>query len=121
MGVLLSPGGVDEPQAGLLRASCVEEVDQGVAPPGVVGGPLLATAVVEVFVGGLVEALPHRCWPSVVIVGEGVLQLVVPVLWRCVWQRQAARVAVQQLGGAQRDDVAQGGTVARRGLPWDTR
>ena len=34
----------------------LEEVDQGVAPPGVVVRPLLATAVVEV----LVSALPYR-------------------------------------------------------------
>ena len=32
VGVLLSPRGVDEPQAGVPRAGGVEEVDQGVAP-----------------------------------------------------------------------------------------
>ena len=36
VGVLLSPRGVDESQAGVPRAGGVEEVDQGVAPPGVV-------------------------------------------------------------------------------------
>ena len=45
VGVTLSPRGLDEHQAGVPRAGCVEEVDQGVAPPGVVGGPLFATAV----------------------------------------------------------------------------
>ena len=61
VGVLLSPPGVDDPKGGVSRASGVEEVDQGVAPSGVVVGPLLATAVVEVLVGALDEALPHRC------------------------------------------------------------
>ena len=109
VGVLLTPRGVDEPQAGVPPAGGVEEMDQGIALPGVVGGPLFATAVVEVFIGALVEALPHRCWPWVVVVGEGVLRPVVPVPLRHVSHRQAARVAVPQLGGAQRDDVARGG------------
>ena len=34
VGVLLSPRGVDESQAGVPRAGGVEEVGQGVAPPG---------------------------------------------------------------------------------------
>ena len=38
VGVLLSPRGVDESQAGVLRAGVVEEVDQGVAPPGLLVG-----------------------------------------------------------------------------------
>ena len=58
VGVLLSPRGVDESQAGVPRAGGVEEVGQGIAPPGVVGGPLLMAAVMEVFIGALVEALP---------------------------------------------------------------
>ena len=109
VGVLLSPLGVDEPQAGVPRAGCVEKVDQGVAPLGVVAVPLFAAAVVEMLIRALVEALPHGCWPRVVIVGEGVVRPVVPVPWRRVWHRQAARVAVPQSGSAQRDDVARGG------------
>ena len=107
-GVLLSPRGVDESQAGVPRAGGVEEVDQGVAPPGVVGGLLLTAALVEVFIGALVEAFPHRRRPRVVVVREGVAWPVVPMPRRCVRHRQAARVAVPQLGGAQRDDVAGG-------------
>ena len=61
VGVLLSPRGVDEPQAGVPRAGGLEKVDQGVAPPRVVSGPLFAATVVEVLIGALVEALPHRC------------------------------------------------------------
>ena len=110
VGVLPSPLGVHESQAGVPRAGGVEEVDQGVAPPGVVGGLLLAAAIVEVFIGALVEAFSHRCRPRVVVVGEGVAWPVVPMPRRCVRHRQAARVAVSQLGGAQLDDVA------RRGL-----
>ena len=74
VGVLLSPRGMDESQAGVPRAGGVEEVDQGVAPPGVVGELLLAAAIVEVevevFIGALVEAFPHR--HRVVVDGEGV-------------------------------------------------
>ena len=109
VGVLLSPRGVDESQAGFPRAGGVEVVDQGVAPPGVVGGLLLAVAVVEVFIGALVEAFPHRRRPRVVVVGEGVVWPVVPMPRPCVRHRQAARVAVSQLGGAQRGDVARQG------------
>ena len=110
VGVLLSPRGVDESQAGVPCAGGVEEVGQGVAPPGVVGGLLLTAAIMEVFFGALVEALPHRRRPRIVVVGEGVAGPVVPMPRRCVWHRQAAHVAVSQLGGAQRDDSA------RRGL-----
>ena len=46
VGVLLSPRGSDEPQAGVRRADGVEKVDQSVAPPGLVGGLLRAAAVV---------------------------------------------------------------------------
>ena len=60
VGVLRSPRGVDESQAGVPCAGGVEEVGQGVAPPGVVGGLLLTAAIVEVFIGALVEALPDR-------------------------------------------------------------
>ena len=109
VGVLLSAFGVDEPQAGVPCAGGVEKVDQGVAPPGVVSGPLFAAAVVEVLSGALVGALPHRCWPRVVVVGEGLVRSVVPVPWRPVWHRQAACVAMPQLGGAQLYDVARGG------------
>ena len=97
VGVLLSPRGVDESQAGVPCAGGVEEVGQGVAPPGVVGGLLLTAAIVEVFIGALVEALPHRRRPRIVVVGEGVAWPVVPMPRRCVWHRQAARVAVSQL------------------------
>ena len=93
LSVLLTPPGVDEPQAGVPRAGGVEKVDQGVAPPGVVGAPLFAAAVVEVLMGAMVEALPHPCWPRVVVVGEGVVRPVVPMPRRPVWQRQAASVA----------------------------
>ena len=79
VGVLLSPCGLDEPQAGVLRAGGVAKVDQGVTPPGVLGGPLFAAAVVEVLIGTLVETLPYRCWRRVVVVGEGVVRPVVPV------------------------------------------
>ena len=82
----------------------MEQVDQSVAPPGVVGGLLLAAAVVGMCIGALVEAFPHRCRPRVVVVGEGVVRPVVPMPGRRVWHRQAARVAVPQLG-----DVARGG------------
>ena len=94
VGVLLSPPGVDESQAGVPGASGVEEVGQSVAQPGVVGGLLLAAAIVEVFFGALVEAFPHRRWPWVVVVGEGVVWPVVPMRRRRVRHRQAARVAV---------------------------
>ena len=110
VGVLLSPRGVDESQAGVPRAGGVEEVDQGIAPPGVVGGLLLAAAIVEVFIGALVEAFPHRRRLRVVVVGKGVARPMVPMPQHCVRHHQAARVAVSQLGGAQRDDVG------RRGL-----
>ena len=110
VGVLLSPRGVDESQAGVPCAGGVEDVGQGIAPPGVVGGPLLTAAIMEVFIGALAEALPHRRRPRIVVVGEGVAWPVVPMPRRCVWHRQAARVAVPQLGGAQRD------VSARRGL-----
>ena len=100
MGILLSPRGLDEPRTGVPRAGGVEEVDHGVAPPGVVAGPLFATAVVEMFVSALVEALRHRCWPWIVVVGEGVVRPVVPVLWHRVWHRQAVRVVVPQFCAA---------------------
>ena len=109
VGVLLGPPGVDESQAGVPRAGGVEEVDQSVAPPGVVGGLLLAAAIVDVFIGALVEALPHRRRPRVVVVGEGVVWPVRPMPQRRVRHRQAARVAVSYLGGAQHDDVARWG------------
>ena len=64
-------------------------------------GLLLAAAIVKVFIGALVEAFPHRRRPRVVVVGEGVVRPVVPMPRRRVWHRQAARVAVSQLGGAQ--------------------
>ena len=110
VGILLSPRGVDESQAGVLSAGGVEEVGQGLAPSELVGGLLLTAAIVEVFIGALVEAFPHRRRPRIVVVGEGVAWPVVPMPRCCVRHRQAARVAVPQLGGAQRDDVA------RRGL-----
>ena len=109
VGILYSPRGVDESQAGVPCAGGVEEVDQGVAPPGVVDGLLLAAAIVEVFIGALVEAFPHRRRPRVLVVGEGVVWPVVPMPQRHVRHRQAAPVAVSQLDGAERDDVARGG------------
>ena len=117
VGVLLSSRGLHEPQAGVPRAGRVEKVDQSVAPPGMVGGPLFAAAVVEVLIGAVVEAFPHRCQPRVVVVGEGVVRPVVPVPRRRVWHRQAARVAVPQLGGAQRDDGPRGGLQLDVGCP----
>ena len=86
VGVLLSPLGVGEPQAGVLRASGVEEMQQSVAPPGL----LHAAAIVKVFISALVEAFPHRCWPPFSVVVEGMVRLVVPVPKRRVWHRQAA-------------------------------
>ena len=110
VGVLPSPCEVDQSQAGVPCVGGVEEVDQGVAPPGLVAGLLLAAAIVEVFIGALVEAFPHHRLPRVVVVGEGVASPLVPMPRCRVPHRQAARVAVSQLDGAQRDDVA------RRGL-----
>ena len=109
VGVLLSPREVDESQAGVPCAGAVEEVDQDVAPSGLVGGLLLAAAIVEVFIRALVEAFPHRRRPRVVIVGEGVVWPVVPMPRRRMRHRQAARVALSQLDGAQREDVARWG------------
>ena len=106
VGVLLSPRGVDESQAGVPRAGGVEEVDHCAAPPGAVGGLLLTAVIVEVVIGALAEAFPHRRRPRVVVVGEGVAWPVVPMPRRCVRHCQAARVAVPQLGGAQLDGVA---------------
>ena len=109
VGVLLTPRGLHESQAGVPCDGGVEEVDQGVAPPGLVGGLLLAAAIVEVLIGALVEEFPHRRWPRVVVVGEGVASYLVPMPRRRVPHRQAARVAVSQLDGAQRDNVARWG------------
>ena len=109
VGVLLSPRGVDESQAGVPCAGGVEEVDQGVAPPRVVGGLLLAAVIVEVFIDALVEAFPQRRRPRVVVVGERVAWPVVPMPRPRVRHRQAARVALSQLDGAQRDYVARWG------------
>ena len=53
---------------GVPRAGGKEQVDQGVGPSRVVGGPLFAAAVVEVLIGALVEAFLLRCWPWVVVV-----------------------------------------------------
>ena len=97
VGVLLSPLGVDEPQAGVPRVGGVEKVDPSVVAPGVVAGLLFAAAVVEVLIGALVEAFPHRRWPRVVVVREGVARPVVPVPGRRVRQRQAAHVAMRSL------------------------
>ena len=90
VGVLLSPRGVDQCQAGVPRAGGVEEVDQGVAPPWVVGGLLLAAAEGEVFISALVEAFPHHRRPQVVVVGEGLRGRWCPchtcrgvAAWRC--------------------------------------
>ena len=94
VGVQLSPLGVDESQAGIPRAGGVEEADQSVAAPVVAGGLLLAAAIVEVFIGALVEAFPPCRRPRVVIVWEGVVWPVVPMPRRPVRHRQAARVAV---------------------------
>ena len=94
VGVLLSPRGVEESQAGVPCAGGVEEVDQGVTPAGVVGGLLLAAAIVEVFIGASVEAFPHRRRQRVVVVGEGVAWPVVPMPRRCVRHCQASRVAM---------------------------
>ena len=85
VGVLLSPRGVGESQAAVPRAGGVEEVDQSVAPPGVVGGLLLVAAIVQVFIGALVDAFPHRHWPQVVVVRERVVRPVVPMPRRPVW------------------------------------
>ena len=117
VGVLSTPCGVDEHQAGIARAGGVEQVDQGVAPSGVVGGPLFVTAVVEVLVGALVEAPPHCCWPSVVIFRKGVVRPVVPVPGRRVCDRQAACAAVPQFGGTQCDNIPRGGLQLDLGRP----
>ena len=60
VGVLLSPRGVDDPQVPVPCAGGVDKGEQSVAPPGVVGGLLLAAAVVEVFIGALIEGFRHR-------------------------------------------------------------
>ena len=98
VGVLLSPRGLDEPQAAVPCAGGVEEVDQSVAPPW--GGRWAP-------VRGCSSGGAHRCTGGVI--GEGLVRPVVPVPGRRVWHRQAARVAVLQLGDAQRDDVPRGG------------
>ena len=108
VGVLSISCGVDEPQTGVPGAGGVEQVDEGIAPSRVVGGPLFATAVLDMLIGALIEALLHRCWPWVVVVRKGEVRPVAPVPGRRVWHRQAARVAVPQLGGTQRDDIALG-------------
>ena len=77
-----------------MHAGGVEEVDQGVAQPKVVGELLLAAAVVEVLVGALVEALPQSRLPRVDVVQDGVMRAMVPVPGRRIWYRQAARVSV---------------------------
>ena len=92
-----------------MRAGSVEEVDQGVAPPVVVGGLLLVVAIVEVFIGALIEAFPQRRRPRVVVVGEGVPWPVVPMPRRCVGHRQAARVTRSQPGGARSVTMLPGG------------
>ena len=94
VGVLPSPCGVEEPQTGVPRAGGVEGVHQSVVPPGVVGGLLLAAAIVQVIIGALVEAIPHRRHPRVVVVGKGVVRPVVPMPRCRMWHGQAARVAV---------------------------
>ena len=94
VGVPFGPRWVDESQLGVSRAGGVEEVDQSVGPPGMVGGLRLTAAIVKVFIGALVEALPHRRRPRVVIVGEGVVRPVVRMPRRRVRHRQTARLAV---------------------------
>ena len=94
MGGLFSPRGVDESQSGVPRASGVAEVDQSVAPPGVVAGLLLTAAILKVFIGALVEALLHRRRSRVAVVGKAVVRPVVPMPRRRVRHRQAARVTV---------------------------
>ena len=64
----------------------MEQVHQDLPPFRVVGGPLLATAVVDVLIVVLVEAPPLRCWPWVVVVWKGVVRPVVPVPGRRVWR-----------------------------------
>ena len=59
-----------------------------------VGGLLIVAAIVNVFIGALVKAFPHRRRPRVVVVGEGVVRPVVPMPRRRVWHRQVARVVV---------------------------
>ena len=117
MGVLFSPLWVVEPQAGVLPAGGVEQVDQAIVPSGVLGWPLFGTAVVELLIGVLVQALPHRCLPWVVVVRKGVVGPVVFLTGRRVWHRQAARVAVPQLGDTQRDDIVRGGLQLDVGRP----
>ena len=94
VGVLLSPRAVEEPQAGVPHAGGVKEVDQSVAPPGMVVGLLPAAAIVQVFIGALAEAFLHRHRPRVVVVWEGVVRPVVPMPRCRVWHCQAARVVV---------------------------
>ena len=94
VGVLLSPRGVDELQAGFPRAGGVGEVDQSAVPPGVVGRLLLAAAIVQVFIGALAEAFPHRRQARVVVVRKRVVRPMVPMPRCRVWHRQAAGVAV---------------------------
>ena len=86
VGVLFRPHGMEGPQAGLTCAGGVQQADQGVAPPGVVGGPLFTTAVMDVLIGALVEAPAHRHRSRVVGVRKGVVRPVVPVPWRRVRQ-----------------------------------
>ena len=117
VGVLFGPRGMEKPHAGVPRAGGMEEVHLGVAPPGVISGPLLATAVLEVLIGALVEAPPYCCLPRVVVVPEGVVRAVVPVQGRRVRHHQATCVAVSRPGGAQHDDIAWGGLQLHVGRP----
>ena len=71
LGLLFGPRRMEEPGAGVWHAAGVEQDDQGVAPPGVVGGPLFATAVVEVLMGALVEALPSAAGDGSSLSGKG--------------------------------------------------
>ena len=68
-------------------------------------------------IGALVEALLHRCCTGVVVVHKGVVRPVEPVPGRRVWHSQAARVAVLQLGGTQRGNIARGGLQLDVGRP----
>ena len=94
VGVLLGPGRVNEPQAGVQAAGGVEQVAEGLAPFGPVHGSLLSATVVEVLFGALVETLSHCHQPRVIVVIEGLLWSVPPVLGCCIRQREAASLLV---------------------------
>ena len=117
VGVLFGPTGVDQLQAGVSCAGDAEQVDQGLAPPGVVLGPLPGSAVLEVLLGAFVETLLHHHWPRVVFSWEGMGRHMVSVPGRCVRHRKAAPVPLPEAGCVKCYTVARRGLLLAMGCP----